>query len=142
MKFLACQFNKVSGPDAVSNYKVEFTVDESQRRGVQNLISWKKGTSLLLVLYDVDKEESSIKELTEETPEDTKKRFLSRIYVLIKQIAKEKNTEPEKIKTTVKDFLKEKKLLKESFTEMDVKQLSAAIYYLQTEYGEDENTTE
>jgi hypothetical protein len=135
MKIIACQFNKVSGPDATANYKVEFTVDESQRRGVQNLISLKKGTSLLLMMHEVDKDEEEIKEFSNETPNETRKRFNNRMHILIKEIANEKNVNSVEIKNSLKDFLKNKKLIKESTSELNISGLSTAIYYLQTEYG-------
>lgn len=137
MKILACQFSKVSGPDAVSNYTITFNVDESQRRGVQSMLDFKKGTSLLLLLYEVDKDEKEIESLSSETPEQTRTRFNKRLHAIIKQIAKEKGVSTEKIKNALKEFLKNKKLIKESTKELDVNGLAKSIYYIQTEFQED-----
>jgi hypothetical protein len=136
MKILAAQFSKISGPDAVSSYKVEFTVDESQRRGVQNLLSYKKGTSLLLFLYDVEKDEKKILEIKDETPDQTRTRFNKRMYALMRQIADEKDIEINIVKNSLKDFLKEKKMIKTSLKELDTNQIASAIYYLRTNYGQ------
>lgn len=144
MKILACQFSKVSGPDAVSNYKIEFSVDESQRRGVQNLLTYKKGTSLLLMLFETENlsDENEVKEMTIENEKQTRIRFNKRMHALINEVAKEKGFEQAVIKKSLKKWLVSKKLIKESTAELDLKGLASAIYYLQNEYGLNEDYEE
>jgi CO dehydrogenase nickel-insertion accessory protein CooC1 len=135
MHIVGCQFNKQSGPDAISQHKIEFTVDESQKEGLYNFCkSVSKGTELLLIILDTNKEENEIKELIDEKPEQTKVRLFKRMHALINNIAESKERKPEEIKDSLKEFLIKRKYIKESTKELDIKGLAAAIYYLQTEY--------
>lgn len=131
MKTLVVQHNKISGPDATCSYKIEFSVDESQSERLLDFVrGLKKGTELLLMAYDTNKEENEIKDLVDESPEDSKKRLNKRMHVLVTEIAENKNMKTDDIKTILKKFLIEKKYIKESTAELDVKGYAAAIYYL------------
>lgn len=135
MKIIGAMFNKIAGPDATSSYKVEFSVDESQREGVLELAKrLKKGTELLLLIFETNEEESEVKELVNEDPKETKARFYKRIHAMINDIAEDKNLKSKDIKDSLKKFLIQKKYMKKSTKELDLKGLAAAIYYLQTEY--------
>lgn len=135
MRILGAMFNKISGPDATSSYKVEFVVDESQREGVLELAKeLRKGSELLLMIFQTEKEGSEIQELAKEKPEETRIRFYKRMHALINKIADDKKLEPKEIKASLKEFLVRKKYIKKSTKELDIKGLAAAIYYLQNEY--------
>jgi nucleotidyltransferase/DNA polymerase involved in DNA repair len=136
MKIIGCSFNKQSGPDATNTYKLEFAIDESQRNGLLDLAkSLKKGSEVLLLIFDAVKEENEIKELVNETPEQTKSRFNKRMHALINEISLEKKISTDLIKESLKKFLIGKKLIKESTKELDLNGYSMAIYYLSNEYG-------
>jgi len=135
MQILGVQFNKQSGPDAVSQHKLEFTIDESQKEGLYNFCKTvKKGTELLLLIFETNVEEAEVKELVSEDPEKTKERLFKRIHAMINDIARDKKLKSKDIKDSLKEFLKTKKYLVDSTKELDLRGLSAAIYYLQTEY--------
>ncbi|MFA5395004.1 MAG: hypothetical protein WC346_03195 [Methanogenium sp.] len=136
MKILGVQFNKQSGPDAIHQHKIEFTVDESQQEGFYDFCKTvKKGSELLLLIFDATKEEEEIKELVNEKPEQTKVRLFKRMHAMINDIAESKKKTPEEIKESLKEFLIKKKYIQKSTKELDVKGLAASIYYLQTEYS-------
>lgn len=141
MKIIGASFNKISGPDATSSYKVEFVVDEINREGVLNLAAnTKKGTELLLMIFETTKKDGSqneeVSELVNETKEETKKRMFRQMHAIITDIANSKKKEPTEIKTTLKQYLIAKKYIKESSKELDVSGLAAAIFYLSSEFQE------
>jgi len=135
MRIIGAQFNKISGPDATSSYKIEFVVDESQRSGVLNLANqMKKGTELLLMIFDTSEDSEEIKEMANETTEQTMKRLNRRMYALMNDIAAEKKIDLLDVKKTLKSFLIKKKYIIKSTSELDIKGLAAAIFYLSSEY--------
>ena len=135
MRIIGAQYNKISGPDATASYKIEFMVDESQRNGVLDLAkSLKKGSELLLLVFETNKEEEEIKELVNEEPAQTKNRLYKRMHALINDIAESKKLLPEEVKNSLKEFLVKKKYIEKSTRELDLRGLAAAIYYLQSEY--------
>ncbi len=135
MKNISAQFTKIAGPDATSSYKIEFSVDESQREGVLDLAKkLKKGTELLLLIFETVEEEAEVKELVNESPEETKERFYRRVHALINDISKDKNIDSKIIKATLKEFLIKKKLMIKSTKELSIEGLAAAIYFLQNEF--------
>ncbi len=129
---LGVSFDKMAGPDATCSYKLVFEVDESQREGLIQIMNYKKGTNLLLFIFDNDEDLSSF---TQETDKEAKRRFYNHMQVMINSIAERKKMKPEEVKTILKDYLKAKKLIKESTTELDLNGLSAAIYYLTTNFN-------
>jgi len=133
MKILGAMFNKISGPDATATYKVEFVVDESQRSGVKELLDFKKGTSVILAIHEINEIEK-IQEIVNETPEETKKRYYKRMHALINEIARNKSMDAADIKTSLKAFLLNKNYIKESTKDLTVEGLAAAIHYLLNEY--------
>jgi hypothetical protein len=84
----------------------------------------------------VEKDEKKILEIKDETPDQTRTRFNKRMYALMRQIADEKDIEINIVKNSLKDFLKEKKMIKTSLKELDTNQIASAIYYLRTNYGQ------
>ena len=135
MKLLGAMFNKISGPDATSSYKIEFVVDESQRQGVLDLAKqMKKGTELLLMIFETNEDSEEIKDLVDETPDKTRERLNKRMYALMNDIASEKKMDLMEIKRSLKAFLIKKKYMEKSTKELDIRGISAAIFYLQTEF--------
>lgn len=129
-------YNKISGPDATASYKIEFVVDESQRNGILDLAkNLQKGSELLLLVFETNKEEEEIKELVNEDLVQTKNRLYKRMHALMNEIAESKKITPEQVKDSLKEFLTRKKYIEKSTKELDLKGLAAAIYYLQTEYS-------
>ena len=135
MKIFGTQFGKISGPDATNSYNITFTLDESQRKSLRDLIELKKGTELLMLLFETNKDNDEIQEITDETEEQLKTRFNKRMHALINTIASEKNIKTIEIKKILKDFLIKKKYIKESTSELSIKGFAAAIYYLQNEFN-------
>ncbi|MFA5174610.1 MAG: hypothetical protein WC438_05510 [Candidatus Pacearchaeota archaeon] len=136
MTVIGAQFNKISGPDATSSYKIEFVVDESQRSGVLNLANqMKKGTELLLMIFESDVDSEEIKEMATETTEETRSRLNKRMYAMMNDIAADKKIDLIEVKKTLKSFLIKRKYIVKSTSELDIKGIAAAIFYLQTEYN-------
>jgi spore germination protein YaaH len=135
MKLLHCQFNKQSGPDATSQFKIEFTVDESQKDLFYKFVNdLNKGTELLIMAFNAVKDEKEITDIATESPKETKTRFNKRMHAMINQIASEKQMKPEEIKKLLKDYLIKKNLIKESTAELDLNGYASAIYYLESEF--------
>ncbi len=134
MKILGVQFNKLSGPDATANYSITFTLDESQRFSLKNLLELKKGTELLMILFETATEETEITDIATENEDQLKKRFNRRMHAIINDIAKDKQKNAEEIKKILKKFLISKKYIKESSKELTIKGYAAAIYFLQNEF--------
>ena len=135
MHILGVQFEKQSGADAVRQYKVTFTVDESQRESLLNWLKYAdKGSSWLMMLFDVEEENGDIEEISNETPQQIKKRFQRRMHALINEKAGDNNKTPEEIKKIVKDYLIKKNYIKKSSKELSVEGYAAAIWYLQNEF--------
>ncbi len=135
MFIIGAQFHKQSGPDAIQTYHLEFAIDETQRNGVLDLAkSLKKGSEVLLLIFDMSKEESEVKELVNESPEETRTRLNRRMHAMISEIAKARNRTSEEIKKSLKEFLISKKYIKQSTKELTIEGLASAIYYLKNEY--------
>jgi len=136
MYILGAQYDKHNGPGAVRQHKIGFTVDESQQDGLYDwLKSVKKGTQVLLMIFNTETEEEEIKDLVTENPEQTKQRLFKRMHALINQIADSKKIEFVEVKTSLKTFLINKKYIVKSTKELSIEGLAAAIYYLSNEYG-------
>lgn len=139
MKTLGSQFNKVSGPDATCNYKIEFTIDESQREGLKDFLSLKKGSEGLLVFYDVNENnEEDINMIATESEDESKERMRKMMHAMINDIAKAKKRPSKEIRKLVKEYLIKKEYMVESTKELTMKGYAAAIYYLKTSFGQNE----
>ena len=135
MQIISAQYNKLSGPDLTSSFKLEFTIDESQSVCLKPFLDLKKGTSVILLMFDYEKDEQEINEFKDETADQTKERMFKRMHALINKVAKDKNIAPSEIKKVLKEFLIKKKCIKTSSKELDIKGLATAIYFLSTEYN-------
>jgi len=135
MKVLGVSYNKISGPDATASYKIEFIVDESQREGVLELAkTLRKGSELLLLVFNVKTEEKEIDELVTEKPAETRTRLFKRMHAMLNDIAADKRMKPAEIKKILRDFLIKKKYIKTSTKELNINGLAAAIFYLNSEF--------
>lgn len=135
MRILGAQFNRLSGPDITSSYKIEFIVDEANRDCLSQILELKKGTEVLLMMYTSDEDNQEVNELIVESDDDTRKRLNRQMHAKINEIAKNKNVTSVEVKKKLKEYLITKKLIKESSKELDVNGLASAIYYLQTEFS-------
>jgi hypothetical protein len=137
MYVIIAQFNTQGGPYSGKNYKIVFDIDETQKEGALNLAAaCDKGTELLLLAFKTQKEESN--SLLNESQEETRKRFFRQMYAMIHEAAKRKNKKPEEIKTLLKEFLIRRKFIVSSSKELNIDGLAAAIYFIQTEFLNDD----
>jgi hypothetical protein len=134
MKTIGAQFNKISGPDATASYKVEFTVDESQRKSIQSLLDYKKGTSVLLMIFDIENEKTDLNEIANETPDEMLKRLNKQMHALIGDIAENSKIDKSVVKSKLKEYLIKRGLIQESTSELDTNGFAIAIYYLRNEF--------
>lgn len=130
MKILGANFYKLSGPDATSNYKISFMVDESQRKAVLNLASeMEKGKDVVLMVGLGDEDEE-LKELAQGSKEDQKKVLFRKMHAMMQEIADKYDKDKEEVKNTLKAYLRRKGYLEESTKELDKEGLSQAMFYL------------
>jgi len=136
MYVLGSFFNKLSGPDATKSYSLVLNIDETQKEGLLKLANdTNKGESLLLLIFKPDDDNGDlVTDLASENPEQTKNRLRKQMHAMINDIAKEKNTDPEKIKELIRKYLKEKNYIKKSTSELGIEGFSAAIYYLSNNF--------
>ncbi len=140
MRVLGVQYYDHNGPDTIGTHKIRFTVDESQRDTVSDLVKYyKRGSSLLLLIIDVEKESEEVNQIATETPDKTKKRFSKRMHAMINDIARRKKISSEIVKDTLKKYLISRKLMKQSSTELSLEGLTIAIQFLQNEFKEEEH---
>lgn len=132
MRVFAAQYDSMGGPRLDKSFRLVLTVDETQSKALFDLVSGTpKGTEFVFLAFETNKEEEEVKELVTETEEQTKTRLNKRMYVLLRNRADEMNKDITEIKKVLKKYLIQKKYIKESTSELDVKGLAAAIYYLQ-----------
>lgn len=135
MHIIGVQYDKQTGPDAVRQYKLTLTIDETHKLPfLKWLAEADKGSSWLMMLFSIDKENGDIEEMSNENPEQTKKRFQRRMHALINEKAKEHDKEPEEIKKIVKDLLTKKGYMVESSKELSIEGYASAISYLTNEF--------
>lgn len=135
MRILGAQFNRLSGPDITSSYKIEFIVDEANRDCLSQILELKKGTEVLLMMYTSGEDDQEMNEMVVESKDDTRRRLNRQMHAKINEIAKNKNVSSAEVKKKLKEYLIRKKLMKESSKELNVNGLASAIYYLQTEFS-------
>lgn len=133
MKTIKAQYNKLSGPDITSSYKIEFIIDESQRSCLSELLTLRKGTEVILSMNHLD--DIDIVELDNETEDETRKRLNKKMHAMIGDVAGAQCKPTAKIKQDLKDMLVQKGLLKESTSELDIKGFAYAIYLLENEFN-------
>lgn len=134
MKIFAGQYDSHHGPRADRSFRLTLTIDETQSKSLFDLVAGTpKGTEFLFLAFETNKEESTINDLVEERPEDTRKRLFKRVHAMINTVSNETGKEPIVIKNALKDYLKRRKYMKKSTKELDLNGLAAAIYFLQNE---------
>ena len=134
MKSIRAQFNKLNGPDATSSYKIEFTIDESQRAQLTQILELKKHTEVLLNMYVTGEDDEEMHELITENEDDTKTRLNRRMHALMSEIATNSGKNKEDIKKILKEYLIKKECIVKSSSELDIRGFALAIYYLENEF--------
>ena len=128
MLVLPLQWEKHTGPDAVGQHKLVFTMDESVNHGEFNPMTIKKGTQFLVMLVEANSSEMT--ELSSETKDDTLKRFRNQMHALLGDIATINKTTVEIEKETMKSKLIGEGIIQKSTTELDINTLAAVIIRL------------
>lgn len=120
-----CQFHgykKTTLGDTI----ISLRVDELYADGTLELAGKKIGTEFVLHLEDVTNDTNIY-----ENNKDVRDKFWSKMHGLINLIAEMRKTSPEDIKNKLRDELREKNLLKDSTTELDIKGLAIACNILE-----------
>ncbi len=131
MKIFAAQYDSHSGPRIDKSFRLSLTVDETQSKALFDfVVGTPKGTEFLFLAFDTTEEEQDIKDLVEEKPEQTVQRLYKQMHALINNVASDLNKEAGEIKKILKEYLINKKYIKKSTKELDIRGLAAAIYYL------------
>ena len=137
---LALQYDRHSGPDAVGQHKLTFTMDESVITDF-NPMTIKKGTQFIVMLVEAGSKEAE--EFVSETPAETLERFRKHMNSLINQYAGATDFSPEFARIEVKNGLKILGLIKESTKELDLNGYVRAIAYIKDlTYEQNRTTTE
>ncbi|MFW5902974.1 MAG: hypothetical protein ACOCTT_03735 [archaeon] len=130
MQVLGANFYKLNGPDATSNYKISFMVDESQRKALLNLASnMEKGADVILIVHQGD-DDAELKALVNESPEERRKVLSRKMHAIINEIADKYDKDSKEVKDTLKTYLKRKGYLEESTKELDEEGYAQAMFYL------------
>lgn len=117
MIILPLQYDRHSGPDAIGQHKLTFTLDESVATEF-NPMSIKKGTQFIVVLVEAITKEAD--EFRDESPEESKERFRKRMNSLINQIADLYSIKPAEYRETFKKELVQIGVIKKSTTELSL----------------------
>jgi len=117
MIILQLQYDRHSGPDAIGQHKITFSMDESIATEF-NPMTIKKGTQFIVMLIEANSKEAD--EFRDESPEETKERFRKRMNSLINQVAEKNGFKPKEFRDLFKQELVSKKLIRESTTELDL----------------------
>lgn len=134
MKIFAAQYDSHSGPRADRSFRLVLTVDETQSKALFNfVVGTPKGTEFIFLAFHTTEEEQEIKDLIEENPKQTIQRLYKQMHALITKVAHESNKDGSEIKKMLKEYLVARKYIKKSTKELDLRGLSAAIYYLRNE---------
>ena len=134
MKTFAAQYDSHGGPRADRSFRLVLTVDETQSKALFDFVAGTpKGTEFLFLAFHTTKEEQDIKDLVEENPEQTKQRLYKQMHALINKVASESNKEAGEIKKMMKSYLVNRKYIKKSTKELDLRCLAAEIYYVRNE---------
>ena len=119
MIILPLQWDKFSGPDAIGQNKLIFTMDESVNPGTFNPLRLKKGKQFLVILLETDSEQN---EFAQESQAETTTRFKKRMEALIA----ERGIDREEFKQRLKNI----GLIRESTNELDLIGYTKAIAQL------------
>lgn len=133
MIILPLQYDRHSGPDAIGQHKITFTLDESIATEF-NPMSIKKGTQFIVMMIETNTKEAE--EFRDETPEESKERFRKRMNSLINQVAELNGFKSDEYREVFKQELKDGKLIKESTKELSLEGYAQVIGILnQKMYG-------
>ena len=122
---LIAQFDKFSGPDAIGQHKIVFSMDESINQGEFNPMSIKKGTQFMMTLIEAGSLEET--EFNQETAEETLERFRKQFYALITEVAEIRHANPAAFKAELKQEMIRRGAIKESTKELSIEQLAQEI---------------
>lgn len=114
----AAQFNKCNGPDGALQYKVEFTVDESQGHNLDWVMHTRKGTEFVITMIESGSHEAQ--QVMSETPEESRMRLKRRMEALISELANLTGKSAKEQRELVKQDLIAKGIIKESTNELDL----------------------
>lgn len=128
------QYDKISGPDAVKQHKLTFTIDEYHSKSLKGFYDYEKGTTFLIALVLVDDALVDAKDFTSENPKELIKKFRNRMHALIKEKAADGSITPKEIKNALRKKLKSQRYLTESTKELTAEGFAAAIHMLQTDF--------
>lgn len=134
MMVLPMQYDRHSGPDAVGQHKLTFSIDESVGLDGFNPMEIKKGTQFIVTLIEADSKEAE--EFRSETPAESKERFRKRMNSLINRYSELGVSREE-----FKEFLKERGLITESTKELDLAGYARVIALLNEKIYEREKDT-
>ena len=138
MIILPLQWDRHSGPDAIGQHKLTFTLDESVATEF-NPMQIKKGTQFIVMMIEVNSKEAE--EFRDETPEESKERFRKRMNSLINQVAEKTNVTSVEYRKTIKSEFIRIGLIKESTTELDLAGYAQAIAILNDKLYERKKNT-
>lgn len=111
------QWDRHSGPDAVGQHKLTFTMDESLTSDF-DVMRYKKGTQFTVVFIESGTKEE--KEFSTESSEETKERFRKHMNSLINSTAELLKKKPEEFREEFKKELKFIGLIGVSTKELEV----------------------
>lgn len=135
MLVVGMQFEKAISAGIDGQAKVVFSMDhKTQKKAFSALSTLDRGQQLMMVIFDVEKYNLEIREMSTETPEQTKTRFRKKMYAEMSKIAKRLGKTDAEIKSSLKHMLAERGLISSSSSELDTDGLVIAIQLLQTKF--------
>lgn len=133
LSFIA-QYDKHQGPDGAHQYKLILDIDESHKAGFKGIMEFTKGDTFLVSLLPINDEFATVGEAMNETEEMTIIRLRKQMHALIRNVAEKEGISIDEVRASLKEMLKQKKYLKTSTSELDIKGFSAGIYLLQNSF--------
>ena len=130
MIVLPLQWERHSGPDAVGQHKLTFTMDESVSSGTFNPMHIKKGTQFIVMLVEANSEEAD--NFSDESLEDSIERFRKHMNSLINQVAEKNGFKSAEFRELFKKELIGLKLIKLSTKELNLEGYAKVIGILNT----------
>jgi hypothetical protein len=107
---------------------ISFRIDEMYADKIKDIVSVPMGTEFVVNLVNVTGDTNLS---VEEESSTVKERFWNKMHGLLGQLSELKKSTPEQTKEYLKDWLKEKKYIKESTKELDLRGLAVACNYLE-----------
>lgn len=100
---------------------ITFSVDRAYSKDILELVGREIGTQFIVHLEDITQDTSLHKD-----PDELNVRFTKKLHVLLAEVAEAKDIKPEEAKEMLREELKNRKMIEESTTELDVKGLAIA----------------